>query len=235
MKAVTDTQHYDGIANAINYSKDGTQYESDLAKARNEISQDNAYFSDIGTAIVAKDGGNIPDKSEMADRIEALPTGGNTLDEFFANTLEVANIPSAKFINDIIFSNKSNLVNVIMPNVENIGYYSFQRCKKLSLTSLPSGIKSIGDFAFDGCTNLSLTSLPNGINTIGGNAFRGCTGIPFLDFSDFTGIPTVSPSSFSGTTFPFYFRDQQQLDEWAATTNWSAYAGRFQIKPSEVI
>ena len=47
MKATTDTQHYEDIANAINYSKDGTQYTSDLTKARSALAEDASKFDDI--------------------------------------------------------------------------------------------------------------------------------------------------------------------------------------------
>ena len=205
----------------------------------------------------------------------------NTFDDYFADTLEVANIPSATSINGDFFRNKSSLINVIMPNVTYIDSNAFRGCTNLALTSLPSGvtyigggvfqgctnlaltvlpdgitsigsnafngctnlaltvlpdgITSIGAYTFSGCTNLALTSLPSGVTYIGGSAFNGCRGIPYLDFSVFTQIPTVGWNSFSNTSFSFYFRDQQQLDEWAAATNWSTYAGRFQIKPSGVI
>ena len=159
----------------------------------------------------------------------------NTLDDYFANTLEVADISSATSIIIDFFRNKSSLINVIMPNVTSIGNNAFYACSKLALTSLPSGVTSIGNNAFQGCTNLALTVLPDGITSIGDGTFNNCTSIPYLDFSNFTQIPTVSSNSFINTSFPFYFRDQQQLDEWAAATNWSTYAGRFQIKPSGVI
>ena len=205
-----------------------------------------AYFKNINESLKRKyqTEEDFP-YSEMAQAIDNIPSGGgtlisktitengtynaaddnadgydvvtvsvpekNTLDEYFSDTLEVANIPSTTEIPTSFFELHRNLVNVIMPNVTNIG-----------------------TFAFNKCTSLALTSLPNGVTNIGGYAFSGCTSIPFLDFSDFTSVPTVATSSFA-TTFPFYFRDQQQLDEWAAATNWSTYADRFQIKPSEVI
>lgn len=159
----------------------------------------------------------------------------NTLDEYFADTLEVANIPSASSIRANFFENKSKLVNVIMPNVTSIGNDAFSGCASLALTSLPNGITSINQGTFYQCQKLALTSLPSGVTNIGGHAFTNCNKIPYLDFSEFTQIPTVTSISFYGTTFPFYFRDQQQLDEWAAATNWSTYTDRFQIKPSGVI
>lgn len=156
----------------------------------------------------------------------------NTLDEYFADTLEVANIPSASSIRAKFFEDKSKLVNVIMPNVTSIGDDAFSRCASLALTSLPNGITSINKGTFYQCQKLALTSLPSGVTNIGNHAFTNCNKIPYLDFSEFTQIPTVTSGSFYATTFPFYFRDQQQLDEWAAATNWSTYADRFQIKPS---
>ena len=200
-------------------------------------SSDNADGYDVVTV-------NVPEK--------------NTLDEYFADTLEVANIPSATSIAFNMFNGKTSLTNVIMPNVTAISNRAFENCISLALTSLPSGITSIGEYAFNNCTNLALTSLPSGITdlprfifcsctnlaitslpsgitNIGNAAFASCISIQYLDFSAFNHIPTLVTAAFVNTTFIFYFRDQQQLDEWAAATNWSTYADRFQIKPSEVI
>ena len=71
MKAVTDIRYYDSIAKSINYSK--------TADYKSELATDTEYFNDIGEAIVSKDGGEMPDKSEMVDRIEAIPTGSPTV------------------------------------------------------------------------------------------------------------------------------------------------------------
>lgn len=174
------------------------------------------------------------DNADGYDVVTVSVTEKNTLDELLADTLEVANIPSVTSIPQNFFQKRKKLTDVIMPNVTSIGYYAFTGCTNLSLTSLPSGITSIGDFTFDDCRKLSITSLPNGVNTIRGYAFRDCRGIPFLDFSNFDHVITLmSTTAFNNTNFPFYFRDQQQLDEWAAATNWSSLASRFQIKPSE--
>lgn len=47
MKAITDTTHYDNIAEAINYSKDGTQYEGELTRAKAQLAADNSKFDNI--------------------------------------------------------------------------------------------------------------------------------------------------------------------------------------------
>lgn len=176
---------------------------------------------------------------------------------FFRSKTSLINVtmPSVTTIGNSAFRSCTNLLNIIMPNVTNIESVAFQECTNLALTSLPSGITAINDYTFQYCANLALTSLPSGVTTIGILAFRECTSlaltslpnsivniaagsfqrcisIPFLDFSEFTTIPTLGTNAFLNTTFPFYFRDQQQLDEWAAATNWSTYADRFHIKPS---
>ena len=225
-----------GIAEAIQ-AKDGggKMYDTEM---RGRIQ---AIPSGGGTLIpkTITENGVYNASSDNADGYDIVTVGvpeKNTLDEYFAGTLDVANIPSATVISQSFFQNKTKLTDVIMPNVTNIGYYAFASCKNLSLTSLPSKIRSIGDYTFDNCIRLSITSLPNGVDTIRGYAFRGCKGIPYLDFSNFDHVITlIGTTAFNNTNFPFYFRDQQQLDEWAAATNWSTYASRFQIKPSEVI
>ena len=179
---------------------------------------------------------------------------------FFKNKTSLITVmmPSVTTIGNNAFQNCTNLLNIIMPNVTNMGNTTFQNCTNLALTSLPSGVINTGAYTFQNCTNLALTSLPSGVTTIGGKcfarctnlaltslpnsvtnidtaAFEYCTGIQYLDFSEFTTIPTLGTNVFLNTYFPFYFRDQQQLDEWAAATNWSTYADRFQIKPNGVI
>ncbi len=204
------------------------------------------YFKDINESLKRKYQTTEDfSYSEMAPAIDNIPSGGtlisktitengvynassdnadgydvvtvevperNTFDEYFADTLEIANIPSATTIITGMFLNRTTLKSINMPNVIHL----YNGC-------------------FLNCNNLVITELPTGVTEIQTNAFRSCTSIPYLDFSNFDHIPTLGSHGFRDTTFPFYFRDQQQLDEWAAATNWSTYANRFQIKPSEVI
>ena len=277
------------VDNKFKYFKD----INEALKQKYQTTEDFPY-SQMATAIddIPSGGGTLIPKtitengvynasSDNADGYDVVTVGvpeRNTLDELFADALEVANIPSATSLADYLFKDRKNLINVIMPNVTSIGqeafngctnlaltslpsgvtsigYSAFNDCTNLALTSLPSGVTSIDSSAFNGCTNLALTSLPSGVTSIGNNVFRNCTNLAltslpsgvtsignrafsgcisilFLDFSDFTQIPTLGVLPFELTSFPFYFRDQQQLDEWAAATNWSVYASRFQIKPS---
>ena len=150
--------------------------------------------------------------------MDSLPsglTGGIGAETFYGcNELSLTNIPNG---------------------ITRIGSDAFNRCYKLALTVLPQNLQSISDAAFSRCEKIVITSFPNSLTNIGAGAFNLCTGIPYIDVSNMTNRPTIASSSFSNTTFPFYFRDQQQLDEWASATNWSTYADRFQIKPNEVI
>ena len=151
--------------------------------------------------------------------------------------LALTSLPSGLTrIDSSAFSSCTNLALTSLPSgLTSIDSSAFSSCTNLALTSLPSGLTSIGNNVFSYCTNLALTSLPSGVTSIGNRAFSGCISIPFLDFSDFTQIPTLGVLPFELTSFPFYFRDQQQLDEWVAFTNWSVYASRCQIKPSRGI
>ena len=224
---------------------------------------DDSKLQDIAVAIQGKDGGGTMTVDDMPDRIDALPTGGtltpktitengvynassdnadgydvvtvgvNEINAYVTKTLKRCNLPDATSIPDYYFGNQLNLEYISMPNVITIGRQALRGCKKLSLDELPIGLTTIGSNAFEGCP-LTITKLPPNISSIGGQAFRSCTAIPYLDLSNLVSIPTLGAQAFDATTFPFYFRDQQQLDEWAAATNWSTYADRFQIKPSGV-
>ena len=172
--------------------------------------------------------------------LTTLPSGITTIEKHVFTAcpnITLTTLPSGiTTINDYSFWGCTKLALTSLPSgVTSIGSNAFNGCENLALTSLPSGLTNIGQRVFEKCKKMTLTSLPSGLTNISQYSFRGCTGIPFLDFSDFTQIPTLGVGAFSDTTFPFYFRDQQQLDEWAAATNWSTWANRFQIKPSGVI
>lgn len=114
-------------------------------------------------------------------------------------------------------------------------------CRDLTEVNIPDGITSIGGYAFYGCTNLALTVLPDGITSIGNGAFSGCISLYIIDLTAFTdpqSIPTLANvNAFQGipALAKFFFYNQEMLDAFAAATNWSTYASRFQIKPSGVI
>lgn len=67
MIAKTNTEHYQNIADEIRTANDYAAFKS-------EIEVDNELFEDIGEAIAEKDGGEIPERSEIVERIGAIRT-----------------------------------------------------------------------------------------------------------------------------------------------------------------
>lgn len=138
-------------------------------------------------------------------------------------------VEGAELADNIIDGSNIN----IYTNVTKIRKNLFYEFDTLLSIDMPN-VTIIENGAFNWSTRLVLTKLPKGIASIGLRAFYACASIPYLDMSNVEQIPTIANNTFSNTTFPFYFADQTQLDAYAAATNWSALANRFQIKPSEV-
>ena len=172
---------------------------------------DDTYYGEIAAAIRSKNG---TQNTYTPPQMGAAINNVQTVEELNSDNLINPVILNGTSVAPHLFYGKQSITNIIFPNVV-----------------------SIGDYAFESCANLAITSLPSGITSIGNYAFYQCPNIPFLDFSEFDHIPTLGMNNFIGANsrYPFYFRDQQQLDQWAAATNWSTLASRFQIKPSEVI
>ena len=134
------------------------------------------------------------DNADGYDVVEVNVPERNTLDELYANTLEIANIPSATSIGEGFFYNRSNLRNVIMPNVTSIGSSAFSGCSSLALTALPDGVTSIDYHAFQGCSSLALTALPDGVTSIGMAAFQSCSSLALTALPD--GVTSIGSSAF---------------------------------------
>ena len=139
------------------------------------------------------------------------------------------------------FKNCTHLREINLPDgVTSLNYYAyaFENCTSLALTVLPDGVTGIGTYAFKGCTSLALTVLPDGVTSIGTYAFKNCTSLYIIDLTAFTNpqlVPTlVNANAFQGipTQGQFWVANQEMYDAFTTATNWSAYADRFQIKPS---
>lgn len=119
--ATTNTQHYQDIANSVRYSKDGTQYESDLVAARAEIAEDNGYFSDISDALQRKTGQVEPyDKSELAQVVDDLDIYQIPVDESSEVLMLVTGIDASGFY---LSSTTSDQTNVLFGVDENNNLY----------------------------------------------------------------------------------------------------------------
>lgn len=256
--ARVNTDYLTGAADAIR-RKIGSQNPIPLTQFENEI--DNIPTATLTTKTITENG-VYSASSDNADGYEvvtvSVPQNPNeNFDKFMNNTLTHYST-TATSISNSCFRYKTAMIDIDMPNVTSIANAAFWGCTNLSITSLPALLTSIGESAFRDCSNLAISEIPNGVSVIStaaflgcqkisitkfpdnikairAESFRGCIGIPFIDVSEMASIPSLSNDAFLNTTFPFYFRDQQQLDEWAAATNWSSLASRFQIKPSGVM
>lgn len=137
--------------------------------AVDKIAQDNAYFDDISTAIQTQDGGEPPEKSEMADRIGGLvppqPTGRIIYSDFdedgLPHTMEYVPLSESdtklpdRFIS---FGHQYSLVtwnsrieNIICPNhVTELGTGGFSIGGLNKKLSNYDSLKIVGHSAFSG-------------------------------------------------------------------------------------
>lgn len=157
---------------------------------------------------------------------------GNTnanLDAYIQGDLSNIVFNGTQIIREI-FNRNHYITSISMPNTEQIGVQSFYYCPNLVSVYWSNSLLIIYPQAFQGCSKLNITYFPPYLNNIGNGAFSNCTSIIAIDMSYLVNIPVIGNATFSNTTCNFLFRDQTQLDAYAAATNWSALADRFQIK-----
>lgn len=166
--------------------------------------------------------------SNLADTVASIPTGSDAvLNSLIEGTLTELS-SNVKSVGDNAFCYNETLESVSFPQAESIGISAFESCTSLGSVSIPN-VKSIEDIAFFD-TFLISVSLPM-VETIGSSAFSSCLNLNYIDLSDnYSAVPKIESDSFRKTGCKFLFRDQEQLDEYASATNWSALASRFQIK-----
>lgn len=102
---------FDRIEESIEYSKDGTQYESDLVAAKAEIVEDDALFEDISDAVQALTGQAEPyDKSELSQAIGTIDTFTIPIDENSEVPMLVAGINANGFYFSINPNDKTDVL-----------------------------------------------------------------------------------------------------------------------------
>ena len=90
--------------------------------------------------------------------------------------LETLKLPNLNSIGNYAFQYCRKLKSVSMPKVNTIGEYAFRDCYKLQSITLPAGITSINNCAFQSC-GLKSINIPNTINKINNYCFNGCTAL----------------------------------------------------------
>ena len=97
------------------------------------------------------------------------------------------------------FYENENLTNIALPDsLEEIGDYTFAKCKNLAGITIPRKITSIGKHAFEKCENLSYVYLPTSIEKIGDGAFLDCSKLTSIALSD--KIAYIPDYAFNGCT-----------------------------------
>ena len=60
---------------------------------------------------------------------------------------------------------------------DQMGFYAFYNCSRLTSLTLPAGITSIDEFAFMNCSKLTSVVIPSGVTSIESETFAQCTGL----------------------------------------------------------
>ncbi|MCI6609499.1 MAG: leucine-rich repeat domain-containing protein [Ezakiella sp.] len=139
-------------------------------------------------------------------------------------------------IDESTFADCSSLTSIVIPNsVTNIGSFAFLRCYSLTNVVIPNSVTSIDSYAFGNCSSLTNLIIPNSMTSIGSYAFNSCYSLINYDFSQHTGVPTLSSTdAFNSINGICKIIVPDSLyDEWIAASNWSTYAN-YIYKASEV-
>lgn len=154
------------------------------------------------------------------------------------------------------FATCSELSNITIPKIENIGTYAFAECVNLNISiNFPnlktlsvgafrhSGIKEIknlgtitsisgardwdiDDGHFAKCENLELVVLPESLTTLGHNVFRNCINLKTVILYPTT-PPSLTTTCFINTHSDFLiYVPDESVEAYKSASGWSAYANR---------
>ena len=87
---------------------------------------------------------------------------------------------------------------VIPDTVEEIQWFAFENCKKITDVKLPASLKTVGENAFNDCTAMKIDKLPASLKTVGYMAFNNCTAISIDKMPN--NLITVSYKAFGNCT-----------------------------------
>lgn len=80
---------------------------------------------------------------------------------------------TVKYIGENAFA-ESKILNVKLPNIEQLEFGAFQSCGYLKSIELGDKLQSIKPYTFYSCTQLEKAEFGNGLKSIENNAFAGC-------------------------------------------------------------
>lgn len=91
----------------------------------------------------------------------------------------------------------SDVESVVLPStLQNIKFYAFNRCKKLSSITIPEGVTKVEYNTFEECKSLRSVTLPNSIDTIGESAFEYCSNLRSIELPN--SVKEIGKSAFFG-------------------------------------
>lgn len=99
--------------------------------------------------------------------------------------------PTIEEIPGSCFSGSSELTDMDLPNVKNIGKSAFANCSSLKTIYGLDNLEYIGAYAFNGCTNLQKINLCN-VKTISDRAFNNCVSLEDFEIPKCSKIGTCA-------------------------------------------
>lgn len=122
---------------------------------------------------------------ELKEVLREKASGGgggtdNSINAFFAGTLEEIDCDEATIINPYAFDANKGIKRVRFANVTEIGAYNFRECDALESVDLPNVTGTVGNGFCQGCENLTSVNVPNATE-FGNYSFQSSPKIEKLD------------------------------------------------------
>lgn len=81
--------------------------------------------------------------------------------------------------------------------LQTIGNYAFNFCRKLTSIYIPDSVTTIGSYSFAVCTSLTSIYISDNVTSIDIFTFDGCTSLTTVTFSENSKLKTISSNAFS--------------------------------------
>lgn len=137
---------------------------------------------EVGFIIDEYDGEGYVTKVTVVG-MTSLPDGvfsnySSTVGSFLTKKLQEVILPNEMTtLGATCFRNATNLININLENITEIGQNCFTVCSLLQLTELPKNLTTIGASAFFNCPNVTIKTIPVGVTRIETSAFARNTSI----------------------------------------------------------
>ena len=143
-------------------------------------------------------------------------------------SLKTVSFPVLTKLNNYVFYNCTELINVDLPMATEIGGNTFQRCKSLIDINFPI-VKTIGSNAFDNCTSLTTATFPS-VTYIKNDAFKNCSSLKDLHIGTMCTLSNVGaiPNTIENIYVP-----ADLVEDFQAATNWIEFADKIKAEETE--